>query len=484
MAREKQDNAPETSLFSFSQEPAHVPGQDRSGVSTSDVTNPESMGFGKRRPADEAVAAMPFASSSDATDLGPQYGYRKSRFRRHDEVSIYTDQMDSRYAMDSRKRMLVILTVLVIVLIPVFVIAPTSWLSQQGMARGLAGFIEALQSNVTAIGHWITGVPDGNGIQIVFWQILAVAIVGAALSLNGAVYQGAMKNALASPSTLGVMSGGTLGTLVYTLAFVAPESAEITEKGYIAFTTEEMNAYVSSLDPLEYFWMIQGRALCSVIGCFTVVALVLLIAHIAGRGKVSKSALIIAGQVFASVIAGVVAIARTYVSLYGSDAQIEAMRSVVGGSVSSIMSPFDLALIGVPLLIGFIIIMRLRFRLNLLTFNDDEARSLGISVAGTRNAVMIVCTVMTAVIVSFCGNVGFVGFIVPHLARMMVGPDLRYLIPASALLGAVYLLVANYLMSLGGILVSSLGLFTSLIGVVFFIVAIIQQRRRGNVDWI
>lgn len=484
MAREKQDSPPVDSLFSFPSGDASVPGQNKKGVSSSDITNPESIGLGKKRPADEAVATLPFASDSNTSDLGPQYGYRKSRFRRKDEVSVYTEQMNVRHAMDSRKRAIIILTVLTLVLIPVFVIAPTSWLTESGMSRGFAGWVETLQSNIAAVGNWVSGIPDGNGIRIVFWQTLAVAIVGAALSLNGAVYQGAMKNALASPSTLGVMSGGTLGTLVYTLVFVAPDSATIAEQGYIAFSTYEMEALVFSLDPFEYFWMVQGRALCSVAGCFAVVGLVLLIAHIAGRGKVSKSALIIAGQVFASVIAGVVAVARTYVMLYGSEAQMEAMRAIVGGSVSSIMSPFDLALIGIPLLIGFIIIMRLRFRLNLLTFNDDEARALGISVVGTRNAVMIVCTVMTAVVVSFCGSVGFVGFIVPHLARMIVGPDLRYLIPASALLGSVYLLVADYLMSLGAVQSSSLGMFTSLVGVVFFIAAIVQQRRRGNVDWI
>lgn len=109
---------------------------------------------------------------------------------------------------------------------------------------------------------------------------------------------------------------------------------------------------------------------------------------------------------------------------------------------------------------------------------------MGISTARTRNTVVITCTVMTAVVTSFCGNVGFVGFLVPHLARKVIGPDLRYLLPASALLGSLYLLVANYVMQLGNLLSGSLGSFTSLVGAVFFLAAIIQQRRRGNADWI
>ena len=481
MAKDRREEASHDSLFSFSSDATAVPGQDQTGKSTNDVTNPISMGFGKKKPSDESAVAPLFANADDQVNLGPQYGYRKRPRLRRDEVSIYTDQMDARYAMDSRKRTLVIMCVVVAVLIPLFVVLPTSLLTQEGLNRGLAGWIEIFQSNIVAIGNWVSGVPDGNGIRFVFWQTLAVAVVGAALALNGAVYQGAMKNALASPSTLGVMSGGTLGSIVYALAFVAPET---TEFGYVAYTSDEMEAIVSSIDPLEYFWIVQGRALCSMAGCFVIVGLVLLIAHIAGRGKVSKSALIIAGQVFAAVITGIVSVVRVFVMRYGSESQLVAMRSIVGGSVSSIMGPFDFALLGVPLLIGLIIVMRLRFRLNLLTFHDDEARSLGISVAGTRNAVMIVCTIMTAVVVSFCGNVGFVGFIVPHLARMIVGPDLRYLVPASALLGAVYLLIADYVMSLGAISYGGLGMFTSLVGIVFFIFAIVQQRRRGNADWI
>ena len=482
MGKETENTPQGGSLFSFGAQHEHAPGQEEAGREKPSVPGEKTSLVGDEDGPGSAGSLFTRRKGEDA--LGPQYGYDKRRVRKHDEVSVYNQQMDKRYAMDARTRTLVLLTVLVIVLIPLFVITPSGWLTADGLQNGLAGWLDLLQSNLRAFGNWVSGVPDGNGISIVFFQTLVVAVVGAALALNGAVYQGAMKNALASPSTLGVMSGGTLGTVVYLLVFMLPETDELVEKGVEIHQASEVASYFHSLGLVDYIAVAWGRALCSIAGCFIVVGLVLLIAYIAGRGKVSKSALIIAGQVFAAVISGAIGVVRTYLTVYGSDAQVEAIRTTVGGSVTSVMNLVDVALIVVPLLIGFVIIMRLRFKLNLLAFGDDEARSLGIRAAGTRNAVIIVCTIMTAVVVSFCGNVGFVGFLVPHVARKVVGPDLRYLIPASALVGAVYLLIANYVMSLGSILSASLGTFTSLIGVVFFIVAIVSQRRRGNADWI
>lgn len=492
MAR-NQTNAPAgKSLFSFDSNQGSVPGQGAAGQGAAGQGVP---GADKRHsnrlvPGQDSIdqdpvkAASLFSQSKEKDDLGPGYTNRRFRLRKGDEYSVYDEQMDARYAMDPRLRTMILLGVAVIVLIPLFTITPTGWLTADGISYGLAGWIDILQSNLTALGNWISGVPDGNGISVVFFQTLIVALVGAALALNGAVYQGAMKNALASPSTLGVMSGGTLGTVIYLLVFIEPETEELLETGAVATLASDAVEKLNAMSIPEYILTTQLRALCSVAGCFVVVALVLLIAYIAGHGKVSKSALIIAGQVFSAVISGGIGVVRTYLIMYGTDSQVEAIRTTIGGSVNNVINIIDVALIAIPLIIGFIIIMRLRFKLNLLAFSDDEARSLGISVNFTRNAVMIVCTIMTAVVVSFCGNVGFVGFLVPHIARKLVGPDLRYLIPASALVGSVYLLISNYVMSLGNILSSSLGTFTSLIGVVFFIIAIIRQRRQGNADWI
>lgn len=475
------------SPFSFPADAPDVPGLADAGTHQEDTGTVSASSFGFRAKRNSTLQESERASQSlfdhtgTAEPLGPDYGYSRTPFGHRNEVSAYTAQMDARYAMDPRTRTIVIMALVVIVLVPLTVISPRGWLTETYIGNGLAGWLDILQQNLHAASNIFSGIEDGNGLRIVFWQTAAVALIGAALATNGAVYQGALKNALASPSTLGVMSGGTLGSIVYLLVF---ETQNVTTLGIDVTYNSEYQATVDAMSTFDYILMTQGRALCSIVGCFAVVGLVLLIAYIAGRGKVSKAALVIAGQVFASVIAGVTGIVRTYISLYGTEEQMEALRTVVNGSVSLIFGPLQFSLVAVPLVVGFIIVMCLRSRMNLLAFSDDEARSLGISVNVTRNTVMVTCTIMTAVVTSFCGNVGFVGFLVPHLARKIIGPDLRYLLPASALLGSIYLIIANHVMQLGNLLNGSLGSFTSIIGVIFFLVAIIQQRRRGNVDWI
>ena len=418
--------------------------------------------------------------SKEPVDAGPDYGYRKRRTHKHDEVSVYNEQMDERYAMDRRLKVVVALLVAAVVLVPLTMVLPTHVLDTGSAEEALAWAGTSLGGRIKAVSEIFSGTAAGSAMAIVLWQTLAVFLAGAALALNGAVYQGALKNALASPSTLGVMSGGTLGTVVYTLVFTFPQL----EQGQDYILLSDAVARYAGMNVFEYIVATQMRALCSVAGCFLVVALVLLIAHIAGRGKVSKVGLLISGQVFSAVITSFVEMVRVYLRDNGTDAQYEAVRSIVGGGIDNVVTPLDVVLIAVPVAIGICIVMALRYRLNLLAFNDAEARSMGLSTTRTRNAVIVVCTILTAVIVSFCGSVGFVGFLVPHLVRKMVGPDFRYYIPASICMGAIYLLLAHYIMNLGGFLAGSLGTFTSLIGVVFFIVVAIRQRARGNVDWI
>ena len=459
---------------------ANVPGQEAHGTGSTSgkVVDQQSFGFDEKRAADKPVEL--FKGASAEAGLGPDYGREKRRLRRDDSVSVYAAQMNARYAMDHRKRTTIILLVLALVMIPLLVILPGSWLKGSEIANGVAGFAEHLGGRVTALGLWIQGSPDGVPMGIFFWQTATVAVVGAVLAMNGAVFQGALKNALASPTTLGVVSGGTLGSVIYTLLFEVP----VTEEAVTYVYASELSEQLSALDPLQYFFAVQGRFLFSLVGCMVVTVLVLLVAYIAGRGKVSKVALIIAGQVFTAFASGVVTIIRYYVYYNGTDQQQAAIMGIMSGSVDNVMGFEDFALIAIPAVIGFAIILHMRFKLNLLAFDEAEAKSLGIKTNVTRNTVMIVCTVLTAVVVSFCGTVGFVGFLIPHIARRMVGPDFRFLLPCSACLGAVFLLLVNYVMHLGNFFSGSLGTFTSIIGAVFFFAMVVVQRRRGNVDWV
>lgn len=478
----KYDPSKNSSPFSFRNNTAEVPGKAasvaESGKRGADPFGVKAPGQDKsNRTGANSLFAPP---SKKQDDPGVSYGYSKSLFGHKDEVSAYTAQMNARHAMDGRLRAILIAAVLTVVFIPLFTVLPKGLFGSGMPHLSPAYLIESFSLNVTGLVNWLTGGPVTSGVSIVFWQTAAIAFVGAALAVNGCVFQGALKNALAAPSTLGVTSGATLGTLLYTLAFGVPATAEV----FTVVQSSQLREQLSNMDIPSYLFATQGRALCSMAGCFIVVALILLIAHIAGRGKVSKVALLIAGQVFAALVTGVIAVIRSYLMLYGTEAQQQALMTIVGGSVSSITGALSFCTLVVPIVIGLIIIMFMRFRLNLLAFGDEEAKSMGISTMATRNTVIIVCTAITGVVISFVGSVGFVGFLVPHLARKIVGPDFRYLVPASALFGSVFLLVAYYLMEMTSIFSGSLGTLTSLVGAVFFLIAVIRERAKGNVDWI
>ena len=472
------DQTTGSSPFSFRPSDASVPGQ---ADSVADGHRAGSDPFGSVSGSGAGDNPLFSAPAKGADDPGVAYGYRRSLRGHRDEVSVYTAQMDARHALDRRNAVLIVAGVLVLLLIPVLTVLPIGLFGSGAPALTPAYLIDSLGSNITGLANWMTGGPVTSGVSVLFWQTIAAAVVGAALALNGCVFQGALKNALAAPSTLGVMSGGTLGTLIYTLAFGVPASVAAANE---AVKASELEAELAAMDWPSYLFATQGRALCSMAGCFIIVALVLLIAHIAGRGKVSKVALLIAGQVFAALITGVIAIIRQYLMYYGTVEQQEAIQSILGGSISTIVDGPDLLILAVPLVIGAIVIMLMRNRLNLLAFNDDEAKSMGINTLATRNFAIIVCTILTGVAVSFVGSVGFVGFLVPHLARKAVGPNLRYLVPASLLFGAIFLMLANYLMNLTSIFSGSLGTLTSLVGILFFLGMAVRERARGNVDWI
>lgn len=138
----------------------------------------------------------------------------------------------------------------------------------------------------------------------------------------------------------------------------------------------------------------------------------------------------------------------------------------------------DLALVGVPLLLLFAFVMAFRRQLTLLTFTEAEARTMGVETQKIRYLVIVLATLLTAVIVSFCGRVGFVGFIVPHLARRLVGPQISYLMPASFLLGGVFVLGAYVLINivLGGAYSTMAGMFISIGGALVFLFTVLRDK--------
>lgn len=425
---------------------------------------------------EEQEAPSLFVRDGAGENLGPDYNGHRIRIFKSNEVNPYADEQDRRYGFDPRfvKVLLLFAGMLLVFFLTatfptgVFNVTAHGWYSP-------AYFLELYRESLAGVLDFLTG---GSGFYALhLWQMVAALLAGAAMGLSGGVYQGALKNALASPSTLGVTSGASLGIIIYAL-FVYRDLGLI--------SASEYNAWLQTLGPLDVALTSWGPFLCSLAGCFTVVFLVVLIAHIAGRGHVSNVSLVIAGQVFTSVIGVVVSVIQYYVIYVLRN---DALRTLIDNSYTTTFAGAytcsSVLVFALPLLACMAGVFCMSGRLSLLAFNDDEARSMGISTTFTRNLMVGLCTVMTALVVSFTGPLGFVGFMVPHIARRIIGPEFKYLLPATAALGAILVLVANCVANMGipGIEVGSAGVFTSVVGCVFFLITALRMRGDKRAEW-
>ncbi|RYF87172.1 MAG: hypothetical protein EOO00_12640, partial [Chitinophagaceae bacterium] len=130
---------------------------------------------------------------------------------------------------------------------------------------------------------------------------------------------------------------------------------------------------------------------------------------------------------------------------------------------------FDVLSILPALVIGLVPLVLLRWRMNVMTLGDDEAKTMGLDTVRVRAVLIVSATLMTAASVSITGIIGWVGLIIPHIARMLVGPDFRKLLPASMMLGAAYLLVVDMLARSIALIEVPLGILTAAVGAPFFL---------------
>lgn len=401
----------------------------------------------------------------------------RMRLRKRDEVSVYEEQLDERYGMDKRAKTCMVLTALLVALFVAAVLLPAGMFAQDKTPT-VAGFLENMQANISNLLAYLSGENPYNVMHYKFCRYLVIILAGAALGISGGVYQGAMKNALASPTTLGVISGGTLGAMLYVI-FCTDDQAQT-----IVMRASDIMDYYASLSPWEYLGVVYGQAAFTLVGCFAVVAFVLLVSLLAGKGRISGAVLVITGQVVAVVAASVMTLIRTYYSSAAGDVlKASALQQVRSAQFSALYTELDLLLMGVPILAGIIVILAMRLRLNALTFADDEARSMGISTTATRYVMVGACTLMTAMVVAFCGGIGFVGFVVPHLTRRIVGPNFKYYIPATALTGAVFMVLAYLVASFFALeAFGSVRLLTSILGGIAFVAVALHGRNRTAAD--
>lgn len=385
-----------------------------------------------------------------------------------EEKNIFKDDKIGRLGVSKKNKKIIILSV---GLILAYIYSVFLTVNLYGNNLSLAWYLQIVSRKVQDFSNFILGRGATNGIHFVIFRHLIIALVGAALASCGAVYQGSFRNAMTSPSTLGVQAGGLLGGVLYIYFFIDGSSINI-KYSELQAAYQEMDVFHRNM---------QG--ICILAGCFVGIALVVSISKMANREKLSTLPLILTGFVFSSLVNSVVGLMQYYIILTNpGDLRSNAMRSLMMGTFDNILTLEHLLLVGIPILICLLVLLSLRGKINVLVFGDDEALSMGMRVGLFRNILVTVCTIMVAVTISFCGQIGFIGLIIPHISRLLVGPDYRVLLPASMLLGGiVMLLVYSFAVSVG--YGSNINLATSLISGTLFIIFLVTYRRKRNADW-
>ncbi len=269
-------------------------------------------------------------------------------------------------------------------------------------------------------------------------RVVASSLVGAGLGMAGAVFQGVFRNPLASPYTLGVSNGAGFGAAI---AIVLGLSMGFTQGSAIAF------------------------GLASVALTFAV----------ASRSSRSNVTLVLAGMLISSLFSSLVSLIKFVADPAEKLPQIVywLMGSFSGVSFDKLVTILPLYVVSVVVLLCY------RWRLNVLSVGDVEARSFGVNVTRDRNVAIVAASVISAVAVSVSGIIGWVGIVVPHLARMITGPDYRRLLPVSLSLGAVYLCVIDDVCRALTTAEIPIGVVTGIIGVPLFLFFIYKKK----VNW-
>ena len=291
----------------------------------------------------------------------------------------------------------------------------------------------------------LTGARHGLDatVEAVVWKIrgprvVGAILVGAALAAAGSAYQNMFRNPLVSPDILGVSTGAAVGAVLG-----------------IFFS---LNVFA-----------IQSLAFAFGLGA---VALVYVTAN-AVRGHDPLLVLVLAGVVVGSLLGACVALMKYLADPYN---QLPAITFWLLGSLAS-ANPEDIWSALPLMLLGLVPMWLLRWRINLLSLDDEEARALGVETGRIRFVVIAAATLMTSASVAISGVIGWIGLVIPHFARLLVGPDFSRLLPTSILLGAGFLLGVDTLARTVAEIEIPLGVLTAFVGTPLFLWQLATARR-------
>lgn len=293
-------------------------------------------------------------------------------------------------------------------------------------------------SRLSGAPHELPPVLETVVFQIRLPRVASAMLVGAALAAAGATYQAMFRNPLVSPDILGVSAGAGLGAVL---------------------------GIFLSLPVLGI------QALAFAFGLATVFIVYMLSQAV--RGHDPFLVLVLAGVVMGTLAGACISLLKYLADPYD---QLPAITFWLLGSLAAI-APSDIAAVLPLIVLGLIPLYLLRWRMNLMSLGDEEARALGVDTARMRLVFICSATLITAAAVSIGGVIGWVGLVIPHIARLLVGPDFSRLLPASLLFGAGYLLAVDDLARTLTALEVPLGVLTAFIGAPFFLWLLARSRR-------
>ena len=269
-------------------------------------------------------------------------------------------------------------------------------------------------------------------------RVVLAMLVGCCLASAGAAYQGTFQNPLVSPDILGASQGAAFGAALAILL------------GFGGF----------------------GVSMLAFAFAIITVMLVIVVAQAARGNQVLT--VVLAGVMVSSLFSAGV----SFTKLVADPAdQLPAITYWLMGSLTS-AKPADIYLVALPMAAGLVTLFVLRWRINILTMGDEEASTMGVNTKRLRMVIIVAATLITAASVAVTGMIGWVGLVIPHLTRMLIGSDYRKLMPASMLMGAAFLLLVDDVSRLVTTAEIPIGILTAFIGAPFFLYLITREGRR------
>ena len=305
----------------------------------------------------------------------------------------------------------------------------------------LAELANVLFSKITAHRADVSPAVESVIMQVRGPRVLAAVLVGAALAVAGTAFQGLFRNPLVSPDILGASSGAALGAVIgifFSLGVVAIQAFAFVGGLFAVAAVYAIGSAVRSRDPILV--------------------------------------LVLTGVVVGALLGAGVGLVKYLADPYN---QLPAMTFWLLGSLAAANVSDLLPLFG-PVAVGTAVLIALRWRMNVMSLPEEEARSLGVATGPLRIAIVAAATLTTSASVATAGIIGWVGLVVPHLARSLVGPDFARLLPAAAILGGGYLLLIDTLARTAAEVEIPLGILTAVVGTPFFMWLLASMQRNWS----